>query len=280
MFRSIFTTLLFLLVVTCTSAQPARHQARGGHQILEELELTPEQSQQIKAIKQDARKQLAALRKTDEGFDREAAKAIHEQSRQALDAVLTPAQKAQLETLKAERKAAWQAVDKEGLKAALEAYRTENIEPVLRASRGKLDAFISAEDQLEIERLRDVFATRPQHAGKHGKPNAVAPGKADAERTSKREAAKAWRTAHAEDIAALQALAQKYVKELERVEKVLAASRETWKSDMMAIKLEYLPEGVAGKARGKRKGHQVRKGGRASGKTDHPKAGAFLLLRP
>ncbi len=276
--RSIFTTLLFLLLATCVSAQPSRHQARGGHQILEELELTPEQSQQIKAIKQDARKQLAALRKTDEGFDRAAAKAIHTQSKQAVDAVLTPDQKAKLEALQAERKAAWKAVDKEGLKAALEAYRTENIDPVLRASRSKLDAFISAEDQLEIERLREVFATRPQHAGKRHR--GLFRGEKGAEKTDKREAAKAWRTDHAEDIASLQELSQKYAEALERVEKVLAPSRKTWHEDMQAIKQQFLPEGVEGKARGKRKGHKGKKGLRASGKADRHKTSAFLLLRP
>lgn len=247
--------------------------------MLEALDLTPKQSQQVNAIKQDARKQLRALRTAGENVDRKAAKAIREQSKQAVDAVLTTAQKAKLEEIKAERKAAWKAVDREGLRAALEAYRTENVEPVLRASRGKLDAFISAEDQAEIERLRAVFAERP---GREGRGDVAFKAKRASGRdkmTAKREAAKSWRAEHAADVESLRQLTQKYATELERIEEILAPSRKTWAADIRTIKMKFLPEGAAGKSYDKVRARRGEMPPHAPGKGRGRKGGAFLLLR-
>lgn len=255
---------------------------------MEKLDLSSEQQEQIKAIKQETREQLRALRQEKNEANREQAKAIVQQSRKAVEAVLTPEQQAKLAQLKADKKAAWEAVDKEALKAELKAYREEKIEPVLRASRGKLDAFIAQEDQAEIERLRGVFATRPDKGmkGMRGEKRGSRDDQA-AKQSARREAGKAWRTEHAEDLESLRALTEKYKVELQRVQDVLESSRETWRQDMSAIKAKYLPEGMEGRGRKARKASAGRKDkaerqgkkGRRSRGGERMKAGAFLLMK-
>lgn len=277
--KSIITTLLLLLAVTCTFAQPERGQHKGGQALLEELNLSPEQQEQIKAIKQDTRQQLRALRQDQPAAGREQTKAIHEQSRKAVEAVFTPEQQAKLAELKATKKAAWDAVDKQALKAELQTYKETNIEPVLRASRSKLDAFISADDQAEIERLRAVFAERKgeqkrgaRRVGQQDKPAAM---------VERREAGKAWRTEHSADLESLKLLADKYQAELKRVQDILAPSRETWGADMAEIKAKYLPEGMdkGGRKMHKAEARKSPKGKRGGTRVDRMKAGAFLLLK-
>ena len=277
--KSIITTLLLLLAVTFTFAQPAKGPRTGAQPMLEELDLSPEQEDQIKAIKQNARKELQALRQERAAANREKAKAIHEQSRKAVEAVLTPEQQSKLAELQAAKKAAWKAVDKEGLKAELKAYHETNIEPVLRASRSKLDAFIADEDKAEIERLRGVFAARPGKGERRARPE-KREGKG-AEMAAKREAGKVWREEHAADLESLKSLTEKYQVELERVQEVLAPSRATWDKEMAEIKAAYLPEGMEDRGRkmSKRKGQGQRKGERRKAGGDRMKASAFLLMK-
>lgn len=247
--------------------------------MMEELDLSPEQLEQIKLIKQDARQQLRALRQEKQEASREQAKAIQEQSQKAVEAVLTPAQQTKLAELKAAKKAAWEAVDTEGLKAELKAYRETEIDPVLRASRGKLDAFIAKEDQAEIERLRGVFAARPGKGAQESRPQSRE--EKAAAMSARREAAKAWRTEHAADIESLEALLDKYKVELQRVQDVLASSRETWGKEMSEIKANYLPEGMEGKGRKMRrdKAQKQGKGKRGGAGVERMKAEAFLLMK-
>jgi Spy/CpxP family protein refolding chaperone len=277
--KSIITTLLLLLAVTCTFAQPAKGPRTGTQPMLEELDLSPEQQEQIKAIKQNARKELQALRQEHDSANHEKAKAIHEQSRKAVEEVLTPEQQVKLADLKAAKKAAWKAVDKEGLKAKLKAYRETNIEPVLRASRSKLDAFIADEDKVEIERLRGVFASRPGKGERRARPEKRA-DKA-AEMAAKREAGKAWREEHAADLESLKNLTEKYQVELDRVQEVLTPSRATWDKEMAEIKAAYLPEGMEGRGQkmGRQKGPAQRQGKRRGAGVERMKAGAFLLMK-
>lgn len=291
------TLLLVFLAATAVFAQRGHgdHRAGAGMEMMKELDLTAEQQEQIKLIRKDARTQMEALRKdgADRAANREAAKAIREKSKAATLAILTPAQRTQLEAKVEARKEAWKNVDKEAMKAELKAYREKTIEPVMRASRGQLDQFISAEDQTEIDRLRAVFADRPARKGKDGKGRKAGgeKGKNDQARDAQREAAAKWRTDHADDIAALDQLTQQYSKELQRAEEALAPSRKTWKTDMAEIKARYLPEGMGKKGRkGEARGRKSKRGGADKGRKDgrkggkagkggNRKAAAFLLLK-
>ena len=83
-----------------------RHGHHRGHgmRAFEQLNLTANQKAQIEAIRESAREQRRELRGT-EGH-REQMRAAHQESRRLMMDVLTPAQKAQLETLRETRQTA------------------------------------------------------------------------------------------------------------------------------------------------------------------------------
>jgi len=281
------TVLAFLLVATSVFAQGRR--AGAGMEMLKELDLTTEQQDKIKTIRKDTRTKMEALRGEDgkRGENRDAFRSLREESKAAVLEVLTPAQRAQLEAQKEARKEARKNIDREGMRAELKAYREKEIEPVLRASRGQLDQYISAEDRQEIDRLRAVFETRPKRKGKEApRKGASKEDRAEAHKAG-REAGKAWREEHATDVESLKTLTEKYSVELERVQSVLANRRTTWRQEMAEIKGKYLPEGTpdrrGDKARkGKKgKGQDANRGGKPGrgDRMNQMKASAFLLLK-
>lgn len=281
------TLLLVFLAATTIFAQ----RGHGQQRMLADLDLSTEQQARIEAIHKDTRSQLEALKEgnTDKAATRESAKALREKSKAATMAVLTPAQRTELEAKVNARKEAMKKVDKKAMSAELKAYRTEKMDPVMQAARGQFDQYLAAEDRTEIERLRAVFAAKPGKKGRGGEGRAKKGAKQDgkADKGAHREAAAQWRTDHADDIASLDALTEKYKVELERVDKLLAPQQKTWSQDMSAIKAKYLPEGAgrdekgkAGKDKaGKGKGKQRADGGDRKGKGGNRKAAAFLLLK-
>lgn len=265
--------------------------------MLKELDLSTEQQAAIKAIRKDTHTQMEALREKsdDRAANREAAQSIREKSKTAVLQVLTPAQRTALEEKQKARKEAWEKVDKKAMSAEIKAYREREIQPVMRASRGQLDQFISAEDQQEIDRLRGVFASKPKRAGKDGghRRGGAEKDKAagDNDRTANHEAANQWRADHAADIASLEQLTEKYGTELKRVQQVLEGRRETWNREMAEIKAKYLPEGASPRGPKGRNGEKGRKGGKSKkgeeGEKDRKKGeqrgkmkgSAFLLMK-
>lgn len=280
------TALAFLLVATSVFAQGRR--AGAGMEMLKELELTTEQQDKIKAIRKDTRTKMEALRGEagKRGENHDALRSLREESKAAMLEVLTPAQRTQLEAQKEARREARKNVDREGMRAELKAYREKEIDPVLRASRGQLDQYISAEDRREIDRLRAVFETRPKRKDNGAPRQGASREDRDEAHKAAREAGKAWREEHAADVESLETLTEKYSAELERVQSVLASRRTTWHQDMAEIREKYRPEGAPArrgdKARNGKKGKQ--KDGQRAGKPGRGdrmkqmKAGAFLLL--
>lgn len=287
------TMMALLLAVSVATAQ--RGQGNRGNDPLSELKLTTEQQAQIKAIKEEARAQMQEMRKQnpDQRPDRETMMKAREASQKKIEAVLTAEQREKLTALKTERKAAWEAVDKKGMKEALKAHNDTKVKPVITAARAQFDQFVSAEDKAALERLRPVFAAKPkgkagQHRGK-GKVSGEKPSETDL--SAKKAAMETWKTDHSAEIAELKALAKKYADDLERIEDRMAPQREQWRKEKRAIMDSYLPEN-ADKAKGKdsraRKGkgtqqrgeaHRKGKGKDKAEKGDWPKGTAFLLMK-
>lgn len=290
------TLMVLLLAVTIATAQRGQRQG-GGHDLLSELKLTTEQQAQIKAIREEGRAQMQEMRKQnpDQRPDREAMKKMHAAAQAKVEAVLTPAQREQLTAIKAERKAAWKAVDKKGMKAELKAHDETKVKPVISAARAQFDQFLSAEDKATLERLRPVFAARPNgKAGAEkglGKAKGQKPSAADV--AAKKATMEAWKTEHAAEIAELKTLTQKYAADLERLQERLQPQREQWAKEKREIISRYLPEN-AERAKGKMAGvPRGGKAGKANGKgrpqgkerqnkKEHenwPRGAAFLLLK-
>lgn len=280
------TATLLLFAATFVLAQPGRGQ-RGQKQanLYSELNLTAEQQEQIKTIRMEAREKFKpADAAAGARPDREAMRKAKEETSKAIDAVLTPAQREQLTKLKAERKAAMESVDKKAIRSDLKAHHANEVQPVLKAARSKLDQFISAEDKIAIERLRGVFATKPGHkqmgtTGQEGQPRQRP---TEEEMAARKTEGKAWHDAHAADIAELKSLSTKYQADLDRIQERLQPQMDEWAKEKREIVKSHLPEDApqragkkpAGKGspqeKGKKQGEQ-RKG--------WPRSSAFLLMK-
>ncbi|MEL7162125.1 MAG: hypothetical protein AAFN92_15320 [Bacteroidota bacterium] len=264
-------TALLLLATVSLEAQSRRGGKPAGARAeqrlpLEELDLSAEQQVELKTLREETRAKMKALRAENgaQRPDRAALEEIKASSQQQMLEILTPEQRTKLEALRAERKEAWENVDKTALKSDLKEHR-EEVKAVLQAARGQLDDFISAEDQVTIERLRGVVATRP----KFRKQDRSASGKpTEEERAAARTATQEWRTEHAADLEELKALSEKYAADIERVRERLEPQVKEWKAEKREILERYLPA-----AKPKRRGNRTQRSGK------EPHGAAFLLLK-
>jgi Spy/CpxP family protein refolding chaperone len=302
--KLMMTTLVLLLAITIVAAQPG-HGKKGPQKpdLFSQLDLTAEQQEQIKTIKKEARAKTKASREQGREAkpDRTAMKQLREENKRAIEAILTPEQKEKLAKLTAERKAARESVDKEALKRDLKAHRETKIVPVIKAARGQLNQFVSADDQAAIDRLRKVFKEKPGSKMRGDKAAGTSGQRPTPEQIEARKAvAKAWREAHTEDIAELKALTTKYKADLERIQARLKPQTEAWAKEKREIIQSHLPEDAPQRDRlsqgrkhkkGKAQKHQDRKPGQVEGKNgagnkakktgrkgEWPKAASFLLM--
>jgi len=282
------TMMALLLAVTVATAQ--RGHGQRGQDLMSELSLTTEQQEQIKAIKLESRTQAKEMREQnpDQRPDREAMKKMRDAVQAKVEAVLTPEQREKLTAIKAERKAAWETVDRKGLKAALKEHNETKVKPVISAARAQLDQFISAEDQAALNRLRPVFADKPKGKAPRGRTRGKARGQKPSkeDKAAKKAAVETWKTDHATEIAELKALTKKYANDLQRIQERMKPQREQWAKEKRAIMSEYLPEQAKQKMKGgkdgARKGKGNRRGKGKQGETareDWPKGAAFLLMK-
>lgn len=287
------TTMLLLLVTTALSAQQRQGHRGEAKAPFAELELTAEQQQKLKALRQEGQQKMEALRKANPAQrpSREAMKKLREEARTEMESILTPEQRTKLTELQEARKEAMANVDKKALKADLKKVKEEAKE-VVSAARGQLNQFISDDDQVAIDRLRAVYATNPmaQKRGKGEKGQRPERGnQADRpDRDAQKAAVAEWKEAHKADIAEAQALAGKYAEDMTRIREKLAPQMEKWEQQKRDIVESYLPDGMAPKGKGRAgKGNRGKRGdSHRAGATDASKekgqgrkAVAFLLMK-
>ncbi len=172
-------------------------------------------------------------------------------------------------------------LDLEGLGAAIQAYKAENIEPAMRELRASLDESISEEDQARIAELRTSFANfkAEMEALKEEA------RQEDADRRAIWERMKELKEAMQADHEALKELTERYREDIKAAFESMSDQREQWTEDMHAIKVEYLGEECANRRHGRR-GHEGRRGERnhRGNRGGHhrggKKAARFLLLDP
>lgn len=171
-------------------------------------------------------------------------------------------------------------LDLEGLGAAIQAYKAENIEPAILELRAGLDESISAEDQARIAELRTSFADfKAELAALKEEAQ-----QEDADRQAIWERMKELKETMQADREALKELLERYREDIKAAFESISEEREQWAADMQAIKVEYLGEECANRRHGRR-GHEGRRGERnhRGGHGHHrggKKAARFLLLDP
>lgn len=262
--KSILFGALVLLFSATVVAQGHRGERRGFdlEKMTEQLDLTPAQATQLKAIHEEQR---AAFAKLAEGLpegerpDREQMKGLMQESREKMMKVLTPAQQ---EKLKAERQARGrqdrgngerkQKMNEE-LRSELRAYRSETITPKFIEVRSNFDEKLSPTERTQIATLREAAKAELGERGlKHmsdrgGSPRGELRGGRGGEHSDKagnreeyRAKMQAFKQKHKSDIKAVRDIAQAHKGELEAVRAELDAAKAQWKKDGDAIRAKHL----------------------------------------
>ena len=282
----LFTGALLLLSIALgAQARHGQHHQPRFMQDLEqlktELQLTDEQQAQLEALNTTFEKERAELK--NQQFDSPEAqhaafKQLMQDHKARIDEVLTTEQKARLQQLKQERKAPRQGrmdkADKAALKSELKAYRSENILPVMKAQRAKLEEKLSPEDKAQITTLRASLKTRRQE---------MRALKQEANKS--REDFQKLRETYKPDQEAIKALVEKYDADIDALLAEMQPQQEQWHKDIRAIYQKYRPEPKSGD---EKPGPKGKYGHHAGPKGQHPALpgkpemhkGRFLLLDP
>lgn len=273
------TLLVFAATLTVTFAQRGPEGRRGPRPMAPNLELlqtqldlSDQQVTDLKTLFDKTKSQLQALR--EQSFDsdearREAAREILEEQKSGMENILTVEQ---LETLRSQRS---EVRDRKGtrtreprrndeLRAAVDAYRTENMEPVLRAQRAKLEEIISESDKELIAELRAQRPEENERPARGQRPT---------------EEQKAERKANMDQI---KVLLETYWPDIKDLMEEIKPQAEQWKSDMKAIHEQYKPADATDEDGPRRRGHKP-EGDRAEKMEEafgFMRAAHFLLMDP
>lgn len=281
-FFALFTGAL-LFLATSLGAQGRHgkphhpHPFFGLDRLESELQLTEAQKARLDELKATFETERAALEKQD--FEtpearRDAFRKQRTEHKAAVEKILTEEQKARLQQMRQERPAGPRhpigKEEKAALRSELKTYRTDNILPVLRAQRARLEEKLSPEDKAQIAALRTAFTAMRQEK------RAL---KQDENKS--REDFRKLRESHQEDLGALKALADKYEADIEGLMADIQPQQEKWSQDIRGIIQKHRPEpGPENKEQGREWGRGP-KGPRQAlpGRPDMHR-GRFLLLDP
>lgn len=250
-----------------------------------ELQLTAEQEQQLEELSIAFEKEVAEWRNKD--FDSrdaliEAKKAMMQEYKAEWRNILTEEQNALLEQkMKERKKKGRKHFMSEEAKKEIGFYKKQNIEPVMKAQRAKLETELSAEDKASIAELRTAFQAQ--------KEKMKALKQQEGERKMKKEAfmelKKGMKTQHEQ----LKALTEKYDQEISDLFAEIEEDAQKWKEDIHAIAKKYRNDVKEKEREGERvrgrKG-EPKHGRRGYGKKEHRgfgknmKKGHFLLMDP
>ena len=292
------TILLCLVLATATLlAQGPRHRGPAplGQLIdrhAEELGLSDDQLTQLTELDAATRARLETLR-ADEALppeDRQAAtREILRETQATLATILTAEQQQQLRELRPERRdrqrpdpAQREAMreGKEALHTAVKAYRAENIEPVLRAQRQKLETRISADDRATLDRLRTQLAAAKaeREAARDAVRQARAAGDRPPDATDREKRKAAFAEGREQKQANRQAMQAELDPLLARYDAAITTllaeitdQRASWQTDLRAIHEQDAPAEGTGRTR-HRRARSPRRGGddAGAGKADRP----------
>lgn len=197
-----------------------------------DLDLTDEQVTQLEQLRDETREAMQELR--DKGDrNREGMRTLLEAQKEQMESILTEEQRTQLEAMRPKNRPQLSEEKRNQLKAEVEAYRQNNIEPILQQQRAKLDEKIAPENQALIEELRTL---RP---AKGERPT-------DEQRQAMRD--------HQDDI---QYLLKTYSPDIRELFEEIKSQAEQWQADLRAIHEQYRPEDAPEK--GSKRGHKDRK---------------------
>lgn len=157
------TALAIVLFVGASQAQDGgRRHGKDGEKFAQALQLTEDQKAKLKTIREAEKKEMDALR-ANEGItvaDQKAQrKAIHDKYRSQFDAVLTPAQKAEMEKKKAE----WKEKGKDGKGVGRRGGDTGRLNGFgQQGAFFKKELNLSADQETRLKGIFDEFQSKAQ----------------------------------------------------------------------------------------------------------------------
>ena len=272
-------SLAILLALSFQSFAQKRGAHNGFHLIEKfksELNLTEAQTQQVDELHASFKEEMDALHEQEfesRKESREAMKNLMLEYKGSLENILTEEQNKvlaqQIEEGKKhfrKRKHKRHHLD-DATKAKLEAYKKENILPVMQEQRMKLEEEISADDQQLLAELRPKF--KAHHEQMKSIKNA------EGDRKAKKEQFKAHKESMKADHEQLKALSEKYEDQIDALFAEVEDQQKQWKEDMGAI----MGASKKGEKHAKR-GHGKRHRGKGGKHMKMMRKSHFLLLDP
>lgn len=273
----ILLTIVTLAIFTLHTQAQRLHR---GLQFPAEIELSDAQKEEIQSINADFREKMQAL-KSEEASEatKLAMKQLMDEHKAALDAVLTTAQREKLTAYKAAQraKADEHRTQMKAMNQELRSYQAENVLPVLKVQRAKLESKISKEDQELIATLR----SERTKAGRNGNQMRKSDGMRKPEgRKGRAEGGKRGKGTNPEKHAQVKALVDKYSANMDALYQEIATQEQQWQADRKAIVAKYRAEQPEKKDAVKDFKSNNAGAGRSNEKGDFRKKLSFLLLDP
>lgn len=270
---------IFLMIFSVSLAAQGKHHHPGASQLSDEiktaLQLTPEQTTQLDQLQLATREKMTELHENKD-LSREQMKlnreAIQAEAKVGLSEVLTSDQLKQLRELKQnerqQRKEACANVDKKGLREEIKAYKEQNILPVMKAQRAKLESNLSADEKNSLAEIRtqireDKRAKKSERQAVRSEEGREQEAKPRGERGGKRHARPGrghgdrlmgWLKHNEDAYNTVMAIADRHQIEIDELLAEVAPQKEQWRADQKAIKDRYAVEGCTRPEKGE--GHR------------------------
>ncbi len=264
---------LFLLTINMTAQHRPHHRGGGLSDMKEELNLTDEQMKEIRDVQQMMREEMKSMK--EEEMDREQMKEkyeeLKERKKSIMAEILTPEQMEKMEEIHATRKADIENRNKarvemrekkketrEPMFKELMAYHEQNIAPVVKEERAKLDKQMKRKDRKLVTQLRETVKTEMEKMRKEH----------EAKRTEKGDHAEMRKPHHhkgghkphpmmnkkgmmglmklmkdnREELETVMEIVGKYDKEITQSMNNMDEYHEKWGKEMKAIRDKYISE--------------------------------------
>lgn len=128
------------------------------------------------------------------------------------------------------------------MRAEMQTYYSENIEPVLKAQRAKLEELITTDDQEQIDEIRSNAQALKSEFKTLKKEIKVNRQNQEPLSEDQRQALQAFRQSKQEQASLLKPIAQKYLESIQSLMNEISDSKEKWKADIKAIRQKYITD--------------------------------------
>ncbi|MGB0521375.1 MAG: T9SS type A sorting domain-containing protein [Flammeovirgaceae bacterium] len=132
--------------------------------------------------------------------------------------------------------------EREAMHKEMREYATQNILPVMKAQRLKLDKKLSAKDKATIEEVRAKLKAGHEAKREEMKKLREQLKNGEMDREKMKAHFKGMREERKALVAPVEAIAKKHESKIEKVLAVAKANQETWKQDMEAIRKKYISD--------------------------------------